>query len=152
MSDLSHFEPAWEDIRQARADLAGDGYETSAVTADMLAAASLRARQARPFWRRRWDGLLGRPGPIIPECAHQDVARVVSGKETVAGLCRQCDTQLSVAWFTCQHADAVTLHADNKTIKTPRFGYSIRLTLRRCPACEAVWWSPRTYADWVSWL
>jgi hypothetical protein len=163
MSDLAAFEPVWDGMAASHRALATTITALPAaglidppsagpeVTPEQVASAAARAR--RRFRRSRVaDALRGRPAPVIPKCAHTSVVEVESAGEVVAGLCRQCDTQLSAAWFTCPHADAATLHTDSKTITTPQFGYSIRLALRHCPACEATWWSPRTYADWVSWL
>ncbi|MEV4672182.1 hypothetical protein AB0K34_11070 [Actinomadura sp. NPDC049382] len=45
------------------------------------------------------------------QCAHPDAVPVVSGGQTVAGLCPGCDGQLPAAWFTCDHSDTIEVTA-----------------------------------------
>lgn len=96
--------------------------------------------------------ILRRKPAIIPGCSHANAVRVEASEELVAGLCPDCDVQLSAEWFTCDHADAETVTVHNKVIRSPEFGYSERLARRRCPTCGSDWWAPRVFADWVRWL
>lgn len=121
------------------------------ITPDMVHAAADRAR--RRFRRSRVaDALRGRPAPTIPECTHTAVVEVESAGEVVAGLCRDCDDQLSVTWFTCTHEHAERVYLDPEALSWPSIGESVRLALRDCRDCGTRWWDRVVIAEWVSWL
>lgn len=48
--------------------------------------------------------------------------------------------------------DARVLESDSKVIEWLSVGESLRLARRRCPGCEADWWAPTEFADWIAWL
>jgi hypothetical protein len=84
LSDLSHFEPVWEDMRTTRAHLADmlDSMRSSRLIDD---------RPRKNPWMRTWLALNPELG-----CAHPNavaVALVLTG-EVVAHLCPDCDEQL----------------------------------------------------------
>jgi hypothetical protein len=50
---------------------------------------------------------------VMQRCAHPQAVPVESNGKTVAVLCPDCDSQLPVAWLTCDHEN---------TIEIPRLG------------------------------
>lgn len=161
MTDALHaFEPIWADMAATKqallgslqgAGLIGSAEGDQQTAPERISAAAERAR--RDFRKRRLaNALRGRSMPAIPECAHASVAEVESAGEVVAGLCRDCDAQLSAMWFTCTHEHAERIYLGPEALSWPSIGESVRLALRDCRDCGTRWWDRVTIAEWVEWL
>jgi hypothetical protein len=92
LSDLSHFEPVWEDMRKTHAHLAAtiNAMRTAGLI-DMPPARGFRPGHGADLYQRIRVAVHGRPD----RCSHPNAVPVelLTG-EVVAALCPDCDEQL----------------------------------------------------------